>query len=71
MTLDDLSLTARQLEASIRKSEGARRLALQPQLGLVLDRLDREGQPVPARLRNLNAALLDEVIEARFDNLPV
>lgn len=71
MTDQDLSQTARQLEATIVAAPAARRLELQPQLNRVLERLMRSGQHVPARLRNLNAVLLDEAIEERFNNLPV
>ena len=71
MNEQDLFLTARRLEASIVGATAARRLELQPQLTKVIDRLVMQGQHVPARLRNLNAVLLDEAIEERFDNLPV
>ena len=71
MTDQELSQTARQLEATIVASRGAKRLELQPQFSRVLERLDRSGQHVPARLRNLNAVLLDEAIESRFDNMPL
>ena len=55
----------------ITTASGARRIELQPQLSQVLERLARGGHHVPARLRSLNAVLLDEAIEQRFDNLPV
>ena len=71
MTDYDLPQTARQLEAAIVAANPAKRIELQPQLSRVLDRLSREGHHVPARLRNLNAVLLDEAMEERFDNLPV
>lgn len=71
MSEHELFLTARRLEASIIGAPAARRLELQPQLTKVIERLAMQGQQVPARLRNLNAVLLDEVIEDRFDNLPV
>ncbi len=71
MTDKDLSQTARQLEARIIAASAAKRLELQPQFNRVLERLARNGEHVPARLRNLNAVLLDEAIEDRFDNLPI
>ncbi len=71
MTIHDLSRTARQLEATINGANSDKRLELQPQLSRILDRLAREGEHVPASLRNLNAVLQDEAIERRFDNLPV
>lgn len=67
----ELTRSARQLEAKITAASSDRRLELQPELGRIIDRLKRDGHPVPARLRNLNASLLDEAIEQRFDNLPI
>lgn len=71
MNTRELSLTARQLEATINGANADKRLELQPQLSRLLDRLARDGHHVPARLRNLNALLQDEAIERRFDNMPV
>lgn len=71
MNTNELSQTARQLEATIQAANSDKRLELQPHLSRLLDRLAREGQHVPARLRNLNALLMDEAIERRFDNMPV
>ncbi|MEX0338552.1 MAG: hypothetical protein AB3N11_05875 [Arenibacterium sp.] len=67
----DLSRKARLLEAKISAANEDSRVALQPELHHVLELMRREGNHVPARLRNLNAVLLDEAIERRFDNLPV
>ena len=71
MTEINLSQTACQLEAQIAAASAAKRIELQPELNRILEKLAREGEHVPARLRNLNAVLLDEAIEQRFDNLPV
>lgn len=71
MTNNDLTQAARQLEARIAAAGAATRFELQPELSRVLEKLSRQGEHVPARLRNLNAVLLDEAIEQRFDNLPV
>lgn len=71
MTDHDLFHAARQLEDTIAGANADLRVELQPQLSRILERLSRDGQHIPARLRNLNAVLLDEAIERRFDNLPV
>ena len=71
MTENDLSRTARQLEAKITNACEETRIALQPELGKILDLMRHQGSHVPARLKSLNAALLDEAIERKFDNLPV
>jgi hypothetical protein len=68
---DDLSRRARQLEAEISAASEEKRVALQPELHRVIERMRLDGKHVPARLRSLNAALLDEVVERQFDNLPV
>lgn len=47
------------------------RLALQPSLTKVIERMRQEGMHVPSRLRQLDAALCEDAMEARFDNLPV
>lgn len=71
MSANHLIRDAERLEAQISDASAATRLRLQPEFTRILDRLRREGQPVPSRLRQLDAVLVDEAIEARFDNLPV
>lgn len=71
MTTKDLIDTARELEQTIGQANPAGRLALQPELSRVLQRLKADGQVVPVRLRRLNTVLCDEAIEAWFDNMPV
>ena len=71
MSSEGLKQSAINLEATITKADRAQRLALQPRFSRVIDQMSRSGEPVPARLRSLNAALLDEAIEDRFDNMPV
>lgn len=71
MSSESLKQSAINLEAMIARADRAERLDLQPRFSRLIDRMAREGEAVPARLRNLNAALLDEAIEARFDNMPV
>lgn len=62
---------AEQLETRISAADLTQRLALQPQFSEVLARLKDRGVQVPQRLRRLDAALNDEVLEAQFDNMPV
>ncbi|MFD3190169.1 hypothetical protein ACFMPD_07820 [Sedimentitalea sp. HM32M-2] len=71
MTYEELKMTAESMERQIAGAAADQRLALQPQFARVLDRMAEQGEPVPARLRRLEAALVEEVIEARFDNMPV
>ena len=59
------------LAQEIREASSERRLQLQPAFGRVLQNLEQMGADVPPRLRNLHEQLLEEAIEARFDNLPV
>lgn len=71
MNVEDLKKSAENLEQKIVGAKSETRLALQPQFTCLLDKMTAAGEPVPARLRRLDAALIDEAIEARFDNLPV
>lgn len=71
MTQHNLIKTAESLEHQIAAADAVARLKLQPQFSRVLEQLTAEGANVPARLRELDAALVDEVVEARFDNMPV
>lgn len=59
------------LENRIRSARGAERLRLQPELRTAMTQLRDAGVRVPARLRDLNEALVQEEIEAKFDNLPL
>ncbi|MEM6308708.1 MAG: hypothetical protein AAF754_01565 [Pseudomonadota bacterium] len=62
---------ADELAAQIKDASTEERLRLQPQFGRVLQEMEQAGTLVPARLRNLHEQLLEETIEARFDNLPI
>ena len=64
-------LRAMQLEQELRAASSAKRLELQPELDRLLRQLEGEGTAVPRRLRNLHQQLLDEAMEAKFDNLPI
>ncbi|GAA6199580.1 hypothetical protein [Aquicoccus sp. SU-CL01552] len=71
MTTHELLTQAERLESRISTADRDQRLALQPQFSQVLERLAEQGAPVPNRLRRLDAALTEEAIEDRFDNLPI
>lgn len=68
---ESLVSEAEYLVAHIRSAPAARRLELQPKLGAVLEKLMLGGVQVPRNMRLLHDELLDEAIEARFDNIPV
>lgn len=59
------------LAHEIRRASSSTRLRMQPEFGRVLQELEQAGTAVPARLRNLHEQLLEEAIEAQFDNLPI
>lgn len=63
--------TAEDLVKRIARANDAGRIALQPQLAEVLRRMEVDGEPIPARLRNLDEELTSEAIEAQFDNVPL
>lgn len=71
MNIDELKLRAENLEERISSAQAETRIALQPQFSSVLGMMAAEGAQVPVRMRRLDAALVDEAIEARFDNMPV
>lgn len=59
------------LVQEITNGNASQRLQLQPKLTQMVDDIQKSGVPVPPQLRNLSEQLLEEAIEARFDNLPV
>lgn len=65
--LQDLKNVQRQ----ITDLDASERYRLQPRLAALLGRLRKAGEPIPPQLRRLNDELLDEAIEAQFDNMPV
>lgn len=50
---------------------GETRYTLQPRLHALLHDMEVIGTRVPPRLRQLDHDLLDEAVEAQFDNLPI
>lgn len=71
MTTSELRMRAEELEAQISHATPRARLRLHPEFSRVLRRLGEQGTPIPARMRSLDAALVNEEIEDRFDNMPV
>ena len=69
--MEELKRRAIELEEKAQNGNATVRLSVQPQFDQVLTRLAARGYEVPARMRNLNATLKEEVIEDMFDNLPV
>ncbi|MEM7076386.1 MAG: hypothetical protein AAGA28_16275 [Pseudomonadota bacterium] len=59
------------IHAEILNMDADQQYQLQPRLDNVIARSRRAGAPVPADIEKLNAKLIDEAIEAQFDNLPV
>ncbi|WP_424832952.1 hypothetical protein [Ruegeria sp.] len=71
MTAQDLFVEAEQLEQKLQNACLDTRLALQPSVSKVLDRMRERGVQIPSRLRRLDAALCEDALEAQFDNMPV
>lgn len=71
MSAKSLYSEAEHLEQKLQNACFETRLALQPSVTKVIDRMRQEGMHVPSRLRHLDAALCEDVIEAQFDNMPV
>ena len=71
MSDHDLLQQAENIEARLDGANQSLRLELQPALSKVIENLRANGAKVPARLKRLDAALCDEAIEARFDNMPI
>lgn len=71
MSQDKLFSEVEQLEKQLKGACLEARLALQPDVTRVLERMRQQGVQIPARLRQLDAALCEDVMEARFDNLPI
>ncbi|KRS11995.1 hypothetical protein XM53_13535 [Roseovarius atlanticus] len=66
-----LTQEIKQLHRQILDLDEAERYRLQPRLAGLLGQLRHAGEPVPSEMQRLNATLLDEAIEAQFENMPV
>lgn len=71
MTTSNLYSEAEKLEQKLHNASLDTRLALQPSVSKVLERMRQQGVHIPSRLRRLDAALCEDAMEARFDNLPI
>lgn len=71
MSDHELLQQAKILEERLDGANQSLRLELQPALSHVIAKLRMSGTKIPTRLMRLDAALCDEAIEARFDNMPV
>lgn len=71
MTAQDLYTEAKKLEQKLDGASLDMRLELQPSVSKVLDKMRARGVQIPSRLRRLDAALAEDALEARFDNMPV
>nr|WP_170614683.1 hypothetical protein [uncultured Ruegeria sp.] len=71
MSKQNLYSEAEQLERQLQGACLETRLALQPSVSKMIDRLHQRGLHVPSRLKRLDASLCEDAMEARFDNLPV
>ncbi len=71
MTTSNLYFEAEQLEQKLQNACLDTRLALQPSFSKIVDRMRQQGMHVPSRMRHLDAALCEDAMEARFDNLPI
>jgi hypothetical protein len=69
--MQHLTTAAKSLEEQIAAATPCARRTLQPKLERVLGQFRDSGLKAPRRLVRLNSALIDEVVEARFDNMPV
>ena len=71
MTSTNKVKAAETLKAQIVAADGKQRLLLQPKLHELLAELKSAGIRVPRDLTQFDAELIEESIEARFDNMPV
>lgn len=55
----------------IKQESPSARFRLQPQLGRLIIEMEEQGSTVQRRTKLLNEELLNEAIEAQFDNMPV
>lgn len=71
MTMDELMTRATALEESIRAANPTRRLELLPEFSGLLAGIRKAGGAIPGHLRGLEHVLKEELVESRFDNMPV
>lgn len=69
--MTDLRGELQQLHQKILATKSEDKYRLQPQLDRIIERMDARGEEVKAEIRWLNEELLNDAIEAQFDNMPV
>ncbi|WP_294621121.1 hypothetical protein [uncultured Roseovarius sp.] len=60
-----------QLVEEIEAADAKDRPAFEPRLSRMIDDVEAGGEIVPARVKCLHEELVNEKIEAQFDNMPV
>lgn len=71
MTQPDLMQQAQNLAHEIRQQNDEARLKFLPDFSGAITALQHAGLKVPRALRQLEAELFEEELEAKFDNMPV
>lgn len=59
------------LHRQILQESDNRRFHYQPRLARLIERMEASGERVPPNIRCLNEELVNDAIEAQFDNMPV
>ncbi|MGH1444520.1 MAG: hypothetical protein ACRBBO_00580 [Cognatishimia sp.] len=71
MNVSELVEKAQGIATLIPETDGPDRFALHDQLHRTLETIRRQGGTVPRPLSRLDLELVDEAVEASFDNMPV
>lgn len=69
--MSTLSEDVKRLHRQILDLGDCERYRLQPRLAGLLGQMRQAGERIPPHMERLNEELLDEAIEAQFDNMPV
>lgn len=69
--MSNLSQDVKRLHRQILDLGATERYRLQPRLAGLLGQMRQAGVKIPSEMARLNDELLDEAIEAQFDNMPV
>jgi hypothetical protein len=70
MTTSELFQAAETLQARLAGANGAARVELQPSFHRIIQQLNHQGARIPCELRQRDATLTEEWIEAQYDNMP-
>ncbi|UZD91682.1 hypothetical protein [Cognatishimia activa] len=71
MDIKELVERAQEIATKISDTSGDERFALHDQLHRTLELIKLRGGKVPSTLHRLDLDLVDEAVEAAFDNVPV